>query len=189
MNSQPPHCPSSSSQRQPPASQIEDASTPRTGPRKARSTEPGTPAGRQRLCRAPAQSRTEKTLRSGTGCTHHVRAPVHSRDHSVVSDQDRRARLDRFVAGCRAAQLRAAETDDDAYEADSTFITQPSPSGQFDTLPSIKAKLSITAFTRLCRALDIGAQYKTYLEDNLGYSQPVVATVLRKRSTKARRPR
>ncbi|KHA71146.1 hypothetical protein NZ35_21955 [Pseudomonas chlororaphis] len=72
-----------------------------------------------------------------------------------------------------------AETGDDAFEADSTFVTRPSATGQFTTLPAIKAKLSIAAFTRLCRRLDIGAQYKTHLEDNLGYTDPMVASVLR----------
>lgn len=71
------------------------------------------------------------------------------------------------------------ETEDAAYEAESTFITAPSPTGQFDTLPLIKDKLSIPAFTRLCRELDIGARYKTYLEDNLGISNAVAAAVLR----------
>ncbi|MFI8223611.1 dermonecrotic toxin domain-containing protein [Pseudomonas sp. NPDC085632] len=75
--------------------------------------------------------------------------------------------------------FEAAETRDDAFEADSTFITRPSATGQFTTLPAIKAKLSIAAFTRLCRKLDIGAQYKIHLEDNLGYTDPMVASVLR----------
>ncbi|MGE8150959.1 dermonecrotic toxin domain-containing protein [Pseudomonas vancouverensis] len=70
------------------------------------------------------------------------------------------------------------EAQDDAYEADSSFITKPSATGQFDTLPNISEKLSIPAFIKLCRELDIGAQYKTYLEDNLGISNPVVAAVL-----------
>ncbi|CAI8878875.1 dermonecrotic toxin domain-containing protein [Pseudomonas sp. IT-P291] len=71
------------------------------------------------------------------------------------------------------------ETEDGAYEPDSTFITEPSPSGQFDTLPSIKRTLTIPAFTKLCRELDIGGQYKTYLEENLGVSNPDVAAALR----------
>ncbi|KAB0498977.1 dermonecrotic toxin domain-containing protein [Pseudomonas vancouverensis] len=71
------------------------------------------------------------------------------------------------------------EAQDDAYEADSSFITQPSSTGQFDTLPNIREKLSIPAFIKLCRELDIGTQYKTYLEDNLGLSNPVVDAVLR----------
>lgn len=72
-----------------------------------------------------------------------------------------------------------AETRDAAFEADSTFVTRPSATGQFTTLPAIKAKMSIAAFTSLCRTLDIGAQYKTHLEDNLGYTDPMVAAVLR----------
>ncbi|MFZ3281712.1 dermonecrotic toxin domain-containing protein [Pseudomonas sp.] len=77
------------------------------------------------------------------------------------------------------------ETEDDAYEASSTFITQPSPGGQFDTLPQIKEKLSITAFTRLCRALDIGAQYMTYLQAQLGFTQPATAADLRQKIDKS----
>ncbi|WP_460138323.1 dermonecrotic toxin domain-containing protein [Pseudomonas sp. S2_A10] len=71
------------------------------------------------------------------------------------------------------------ETEDDAFEAESTFTSAPSATGQFETLPEIKAKLSISAFTKLCRRLDIGAKYKASLEDNLGYSDPMVASVLR----------
>lgn len=70
------------------------------------------------------------------------------------------------------------ETQGSAYETDSTFITQPSATGQFDTLPLIKSKMSIPAFTRLCRELDIGRQYASYLEDNLGISNPVAASAL-----------
>ncbi|WPN97065.1 dermonecrotic toxin domain-containing protein [Pseudomonas sp. MUP55] len=105
------------------------------------------------------------------------------------------------------------ETRADAFEADSTFITQPSevvsrpsdessqpdevirractmggavefirrPSetGQYETLPQVAAAISIPAFTALCRELDIGGQYKTYLEDNLGISNRLVDQVLR----------
>jgi hypothetical protein len=38
--------------------------------------------------------------------------------------------------------------------------------------------MPIAAFTRLCRELDIGERYKTYLEDNVGISNPVAAAVL-----------
>ncbi|MFI8647902.1 dermonecrotic toxin domain-containing protein [Pseudomonas iridis] len=72
-----------------------------------------------------------------------------------------------------------AETEDDAYEPESTFITQPDAGGQFETLPSLKARLSIVAFTKLCRELDIGARYQTYLREALGSSHPVAAAVLR----------
>jgi Leucine-rich repeat (LRR) protein len=71
------------------------------------------------------------------------------------------------------------ETEDGAYEPDSTFITEPSSTGQFDPLPLVKDKITLQAFTRLCRELDIGAQYKIYLEENLGISNPVVAATLR----------
>ncbi|MHC8402326.1 dermonecrotic toxin domain-containing protein [Pseudomonas sp. MDT1-17] len=71
-----------------------------------------------------------------------------------------------------------SETKADAYEPASTFITQPSPTGQFDTLPTIKRRLSIQDFTRLCRELDIGGQYEAYLKDFFGLNQPVAGAVL-----------
>ncbi|MFJ7796741.1 dermonecrotic toxin domain-containing protein [Pseudomonas sp. NPDC096950] len=72
-----------------------------------------------------------------------------------------------------------SETRTGAYEPDSTFITQPSASGQFETLNHIKDTLTIAAFTALCRELDLGAKYQAWLEDNLGVSNPVAAAVLR----------
>jgi Leucine-rich repeat (LRR) protein len=71
------------------------------------------------------------------------------------------------------------ETSENAFEAESTYTNRPSATGQFETLPALKSTLSIPAFTRLCRSLDLGARYKTHLEDNLGYSDPMVASVLR----------
>ncbi|WP_277758917.1 DUF6543 domain-containing protein [Pseudomonas sp. A34-9] len=79
------------------------------------------------------------------------------------------------------------EIKDNAFESESSFITQPSASGQFDTLPAIKSKLSIAAFTRLCRELDIGKQYNTYLESNLGISDPAVAAPLRLKIDKSQK--
>ena len=75
--------------------------------------------------------------------------------------------------------FEVSETKADAYESDSTFITKPSPSGQFDTLPAIKRQLSIQSFTRLCRELDIGARYEAYLTDHLGLTDPVARSVLK----------
>ncbi|VVM48452.1 hypothetical protein PS662_00667 [Pseudomonas fluorescens] len=74
--------------------------------------------------------------------------------------------------------FQEAETKADAYEPASTFITQPSPNGQFDTLPAIKRQLSIQDFTRLCRELDIGGQYEAYLKEFLGMTESVVGAVL-----------
>lgn len=73
------------------------------------------------------------------------------------------------------------ETEADAYSSESTFTTRPSPSGQFETLPQIKARMGIAAFTRLCRDLDIGARFKTHLEKSLGIDDPVVGATLRQR--------
>ncbi|MET0947164.1 MAG: DUF6543 domain-containing protein, partial [Pseudomonas sp.] len=75
--------------------------------------------------------------------------------------------------------FEAREAEADAYEAHSTFITAPSATGQFDTLPRIKEKLGIPAFITLCRSLDIGAQYQASLKEALGFSEPVGAAVLR----------
>ncbi|RFD25086.1 hypothetical protein CER19_24090 [Pseudomonas sp. GL93] len=63
----------------------------------------------------------------------------------------------------------AAESEKGAYTADSSFITQPSSTGQFDTLPSVNSKISIGAFIGLCRELDIGAQYQSYLKTFFGF--------------------
>ncbi|MCV2222483.1 dermonecrotic toxin domain-containing protein [Pseudomonas mercuritolerans] len=71
------------------------------------------------------------------------------------------------------------ETRTDAFEAESTFTTPPTTTGQFDTLPAIKSTMSIAAFTQLCRRLDVGAKYQASLEENLGYSDPMIASVLR----------
>lgn len=75
--------------------------------------------------------------------------------------------------------FEASETAGDAYEPDSTFITEPTTVGQFETLGHIKDRLTIAAFIRLCRELDIGGQYQAWLEDNLGVNNAVVDAVLR----------
>jgi Leucine-rich repeat (LRR) protein len=75
--------------------------------------------------------------------------------------------------------FESAETEADAFEPTSTYITPPTAAGQFDALPQILEKMPITAFTRLCRELDIGQRYKEYLEDNLGISNPVAAAILK----------
>ncbi|AWM93777.1 hypothetical protein DJ564_24850 [Pseudomonas sp. 31-12] len=75
--------------------------------------------------------------------------------------------------------FQESETTAGAYEPASTFITKPSPTGQFDTLPAVKQKLGVAAFARLCRELDIGARYNTYLKDNLGLTNPVAGAVLK----------
>ena len=70
------------------------------------------------------------------------------------------------------------ETVDGAFESDSTFITPPSATGQFDTLPAIRQTITVLTFTSLCRELDIGARYQTYLREQLGFTEPVSAAVL-----------
>ncbi|UZE10568.1 dermonecrotic toxin domain-containing protein [Pseudomonas sp. B21-053] len=75
--------------------------------------------------------------------------------------------------------FEVSETSAGAYESDSTFITQPSSSGQFETLNHLRDTLTIAAFAALCRELDIGGNYQAWLEDNLGVSNPMAAAVLR----------
>ncbi|VVO70766.1 dermonecrotic toxin domain-containing protein [Pseudomonas fluorescens] len=75
--------------------------------------------------------------------------------------------------------FQASETEADAYEPASTFITKPSPTGQFETLPLVSRKITIPGFTRLCRELDIGGQYNAYLKENLGLTNPVIGAVLK----------
>lgn len=70
------------------------------------------------------------------------------------------------------------ETEADAFESASTYITPPSSTGQFNALPQILQTMPIAAFTLLCRELDIGERYKKYLQDNLGISNPVAAAIL-----------
>lgn len=70
------------------------------------------------------------------------------------------------------------EAEDNAFEPASSYISQPSAAGQFDSLPNILKQMPIPAFARLCRELDIGRRYADYLQDNLGISNPVAAAVL-----------
>ncbi|MCP1477464.1 Leucine-rich repeat (LRR) protein [Pseudomonas sp. EB276 TE3739] len=89
------------------------------------------------------------------------------------------------------------ETEDDAYDAASTYImqslapaqsdAQPSTTVQFDTLPWLKEKMSIPAFTKMCRELDIGTQYKGYLEDHLGIADAKKGAALRKKVDKSQK--
>ena len=73
-----------------------------------------------------------------------------------------------------------SETREEAYEADSSFITKPDELGHFQTIAGLKETVGIAGFTRLCRELDIGRKYQEYLEDNLGVTNPVAAAVLRR---------
>ncbi|WP_432217502.1 dermonecrotic toxin domain-containing protein [Pseudomonas kribbensis] len=75
--------------------------------------------------------------------------------------------------------FETGETVADAYAAGSSFITRPSASGSYETLAPLNKNPGIAPFTCLCRELDIGSRYKTYLEENLAVSSPVGAAVLR----------
>ncbi len=73
----------------------------------------------------------------------------------------------------------ATEGQPAAYTDDSTFITQPSATGQFDTLPAVTDKISIVQFVGLCRELDIGAQYQRYLKGFFGFQNATLQASLR----------
>ena len=73
----------------------------------------------------------------------------------------------------------AAESAKAAYTADSTFITRPSSTGLFDTLPAVINKISIVEFVELCRELDIGAQYQRYLKGFFGFQNTTLKASLR----------
>ncbi|MFC6337528.1 hypothetical protein GIR22_22950 [Pseudomonas sp. CCM 7891] len=72
----------------------------------------------------------------------------------------------------------AAESEQNAYAPDSTFTTQPSVSGQFDTLPAVNRKIRIEQFIRLCRELDIGAHYQDYLKRFFGLEDAALKATL-----------
>ncbi|AKS08509.1 leucine-rich repeat domain-containing protein [Pseudomonas trivialis] len=75
--------------------------------------------------------------------------------------------------------FEADESKTSAYTAESTFITEPSPTGQFDTLPGVRDQVSVAQFIGLCRQLDIGAQYQRYLQDFFGFQNAVLRAQLR----------
>ncbi|MFN3359532.1 MAG: dermonecrotic toxin domain-containing protein, partial [Pseudomonas sp.] len=73
-----------------------------------------------------------------------------------------------------------AESAPNTYAPESTFITQPSASGQFTLLPALRRALSIEQFVRLCRELDIGAHYQRYLKDFFGFNDAAAQATLRR---------
>ncbi|MGY2362422.1 dermonecrotic toxin domain-containing protein [Pseudomonas azotoformans] len=81
-----------------------------------------------------------------------------------------------------AAALHNFDADESkatAYTPESTFITEPSGSGQFDTLPAIRDQISIAQFIGLCRQLDIGTHYQRYLKQFFGFQNAVLKARLR----------
>ncbi|SEM38138.1 Leucine Rich Repeat [Pseudomonas sp. ok272] len=72
-----------------------------------------------------------------------------------------------------------SEAQPQAYEQNSGFISQPSSTGHFESLPAIAAKISVAQFATLCRELDIGGHYQRYLNDYLGMTNPVAQASLR----------
>jgi Leucine-rich repeat (LRR) protein len=68
------------------------------------------------------------------------------------------------------------ETRPDAYERASSYLRNVDETGQFEILATVKERMSIDAFTQLCRELDLGGQYQTYLAEQL--LEPVASAVL-----------
>lgn len=71
-----------------------------------------------------------------------------------------------------------SETREGAYEEASTFITRPGADGHFESLPGVATRISVPAFTQLCRELDIGRQYSAYLEQYLGVQDAAAKAAL-----------
>ena len=79
----------------------------------------------------------------------------------------------------------ADENKTTAYSTESTFITQPSATGQFDTLPQLRDQISIAQFIELCRKLDIGKRYQHYLKRFFGFTDAVLKDQLRNKVIKS----
>ncbi|SDG51877.1 NEL-type E3 ubiquitin ligase domain-containing protein [Pseudomonas thivervalensis] len=72
--------------------------------------------------------------------------------------------------------FEAKEARPGFFDEASCFITRPSASGQFDIL-AVGNTLTLPAFVALCRELDIGGRYQTYLKNNL-LEEPVAGAVV-----------
>ncbi|QRR30749.1 leucine-rich repeat domain-containing protein [Pseudomonas simiae] len=66
----------------------------------------------------------------------------------------------------------------EVFEASSGFITKPTSTGQFDTLPALDTRITVAQFTALCRELDIGAKYQRYLEQFFDFNNPLALASL-----------
>ena len=76
--------------------------------------------------------------------------------------------------------FEAKEARPGFFDEASRFITRPSSNGQFDILPLGKT-LTVPVFVALCRELDIGGQYQTYLKKFLLPNDPVADSALQDR--------
>ncbi len=70
------------------------------------------------------------------------------------------------------------ETRADAHERASSYLRKVTDTEQFEILTTVKDRMSIEAFTQLCRELDLGGQYQTYLAEQL--LEPVASAVLQR---------
>ncbi|AZE85365.1 hypothetical protein C4J98_3979 [Pseudomonas orientalis] len=73
----------------------------------------------------------------------------------------------------------ADESEDSAFTAESSFVSQPSAAGHFDTLPLLRDTISIAQFIGLCRELDIGRHYQAYLKTCFGFNDVKLKATLR----------
>lgn len=76
--------------------------------------------------------------------------------------------------------FEAKEASPVFFDEASRFITRPSSNGHFDIL-SLGKTLTVPVFVALCRALDIGGQYQTYLKKFLLPNDPVASSALQDR--------
>ncbi len=74
--------------------------------------------------------------------------------------------------------FEAEETRPDAYERASSYLRKVADTEQFEILSTVKDRMSIDAFTQLCRELDLGGQYQAYLAEQL--LEPVASAVLQR---------
>lgn len=75
------------------------------------------------------------------------------------------------------------ETRTNAHESASCYLQEAPTAGQFEILETVKTRMSIQAFTELCRTLDIGGQYQQYLAEQ--FLEPVASAVLRRQASAA----
>ncbi|QOY70370.1 leucine-rich repeat domain-containing protein [Pseudomonas sp. OST1909] len=77
------------------------------------------------------------------------------------------------------------DSETTACTAKSNGITQSSLTGPFDTLPQMRDKISIAQFIELCRKLDIGKEYQSYLKQFFGFNDAVLKARLRDKVIKS----
>ncbi|NWE39572.1 leucine-rich repeat domain-containing protein [Pseudomonas yamanorum] len=77
------------------------------------------------------------------------------------------------------------ETQANAHESASSYVQETATAGQLEILDTLEQRMSIQAFIKLCRTLDIGGHYQTYLAQQL--LEPVTSDVLQLKVDAARK--